>query len=198
MFGPLKKLLDDFFGALKDYANHRPMWLLGAVTAIAIELFSVGFFQKYLGLRPCEYCVVIRFDTLVVALGGLIAFIKPSSWFIRIPGLVVSFYGAIAGLLNTLALEAIYLKSQYLPGYITVCRAGQMRFPFKLRPDKWFPFHFSPEAICGEDPVWSFLGFTMTQWLIIIFIFMLIALTLAFIAPFVNTRPKLAENTSLD
>ncbi|MDR1656572.1 MAG: disulfide bond formation protein B [Deltaproteobacteria bacterium] len=184
----IRQLIDDFFGTLKTFENHRAIWLLGAALAISLEVFSVLWFQNHLGLWPCEYCVIIRFDVLMVAAGCLLAAAWPRALPVRLAGLLVAFFGAISGLVNTLKLEVITLKSQYIPGYYSICRPGSVGFPLGLKPDKLFPLHFQALGICGENQQWYLLGLSMTQWLIVVFLVMLTCLTLTLAALFVR-RP---------
>jgi disulfide bond formation protein DsbB len=178
-----RSLLDSPLPTLSKLQESRGLWLAGAGVALFLEIFSVLYFQKYLGLLPCEYCVQIRFDVLIVCLGGLVAAASPAFKPIKYGGWLLSFIGAAVGLKNSFVLEEITVRTLHDPGYFPVCRPGKVDFIFDLKLDNWLPTHFSPDGICGEAP-WIFLDLTMSQWLIAIFPVMLISLALVLVSSF--------------
>jgi disulfide bond formation protein DsbB len=166
-----KRLLGDFWGTLADWEAHRPLWLLGAISGLAFEVFSYLYYQQHLGLRPCYYCVLIRAAMWGVALGGLLGAIWPKRLLPKLPGYIVALVSSAWGLKLSVDLEFINLG-------VAACPLGGVPFPFGLPLDGWFPAHFKPTGICGVDGKWSFLDFSMTQLLIMIFIVYIIGLVL--------------------
>ena len=177
----LRSLLDQPFPTLGRLQEGRGLWLAGAFFALGMELFSVLYYQKHLGMLPCEYCVQIRLDILVVFLGGMIAAAAPRAFPVKIAGWLLSFGGAAVGLKNSLVLDSITVKTLFVPDYFPVCRPGKVDFIFHLRLDKWLPTHFKPDGGCGEAP-WFFLDLSMTQWLTVACSFMLASLVMVLAA----------------
>jgi disulfide bond formation protein DsbB len=174
--GPLRRLaglpdrlFDDFWGTLRVWQNGRALWLAGGLSALGLEIFSWLYFQLFLGLSPCEYCVLIRAAMIVVCLGGLIGAARPGSLFFKIPGLAAALAGSVAGLRWTLILEGINLEAVMDPEYLPVCSSGRVSFPFGIPLDRILPSHFYPGGTCGVESRWEFFGFSMTEWLLMIY-----------------------------
>jgi disulfide bond formation protein DsbB len=192
--GPIARLLNvpssvvgDFWGALATLTSGRALWILGGLSALALELFSYFYFQRFLKLRPCEYCVLIRFCMLVIFLGGLVGAIYPKSFALRIPGFIISLWGAIMGLYYSLKLESINLDALN-PEYLPVCASGAVKFPFSLPMTKFVPSHFTATGTCGEDTLWSLFGFNMTEYLFMIYIIYILGLFFMLISNWVPKR----------
>ena len=79
----------DPLGTLNHWQNFRALWLLGGLTALAMELIAYFFFQKFLAMDPCEMCVYIRFSMLVMFAGGMLVAINPRLPWLRLAGYVV-------------------------------------------------------------------------------------------------------------
>jgi disulfide bond formation protein DsbB len=181
-----KNLIDDFWGTLGDLQDQRLLWFLGGLSGLFFEVFSYLYFQKYLSLRPCEYCVLIRFCMLVIFLGGMIGTILPSSLIFKIPGLIVSMTGAVMGLRYTILLEIINIEAS-LPGFLPLCSSGRVDFPLNIPMEKYLPEHFIATGTCGEDTLWSLWDFNMSEWLIMIYVVYILGLFLMFIAHILKT-----------
>jgi disulfide bond formation protein DsbB len=172
----VKDLTDGFFPVLGRWQDRRPLWLLGGLMALGLELFSVLHFQVGLGMLPCEYCVKIRLAMAAIFLWAMAAAICPRVLVFKLIGYAGTLAAASWGLYLSAALESISLKTLHVPGWFPPCKVGAIQWPFGLRPDAWLPSHFSPQGICGEAPPWIFLGFSMTQWLILIYELMIAGL----------------------
>jgi disulfide bond formation protein DsbB len=175
---PRRDLLDSFFPTLGRWQDGRALWLAGGLFALGLEIFSVLWFQKRLGLSPCEYCVRIRLDMWLILLGGLVAAAMPRALLLKLAGWLLAFGASAAGLRSSWLLERINVRSLHVPGSLGPCRPGKADFILGLRFDAWFPLHFRPDGICGQDSLWFLWGLSMTQWLIIFFAFALGALSL--------------------
>jgi disulfide bond formation protein DsbB len=183
----LNKLLiplgQDFWSTLNRWQNQRPLWLLGGLSAFFLEIFSILFFQFFLELQPCDFCVRIRFCMITLFLGSLVALIKPSSFFLKLPAYGLCLYSAIFGLCLTIQLEIINLNQAYNTQYTPFCKPGQVVFPFKLPLYKWLPNHFSAPGVCGSaDSSWSLWGFSMSEWLMMIYTIYILGLLLMLIS----------------
>jgi disulfide bond formation protein DsbB len=174
-------LLNDFWGTLGELQDGRLLWFLGGLSGLCFELFSYYYYQRYLGLRPCMYCVLIRFTMLIIFLGGVLGTIRPSSLFFKIPGLVVSMIGAIMGLRYSIILENINIEAAF-PDFLPLCESGKVVFPLNIPMDSYFPKHFTATGHCGEDTLWSLWDFNMTEWLIMVYIVYILGLFLMFVA----------------
>jgi disulfide bond formation protein DsbB len=166
---PVMRLVNDFWGTLGDWEASRPLWLAGGLSAACFEIFSYLYFQRYLGLRPCEYCVLIRLAMVLLALGGLVGAIYPKSLIAKVPGYIIAIGASVWGLVLSVRLEFIVLESA-TPGYIPPCSSGQTSFPLGIPLDKMLPGHFHASGTCGVDGLWDFWGFTMTELLIMAYV----------------------------
>ncbi|MDR1109774.1 MAG: disulfide bond formation protein B [Deltaproteobacteria bacterium] len=172
----LNDLTDGFFPTLGRWQDRRPLWILGGLWALGLELFSVLYFQEHLGMLPCEYCVKVRLAMVAIFLGAMVAAICPRLLAAKVVGYASTLSAASWGLHMSAALEAINLKALHTPGWFPPCKAGRIDWPLGLRVDAWFPRHFGPQGICGEDSQWFFLGFSMTQWLVLVYTVMIAGL----------------------
>jgi disulfide bond formation protein DsbB len=178
---------------LGRWQDQRPLWLAGGLGALGLEIFSVLYFQSHLGLYPCEYCVQIRLAMVVIFAGAMFAAVWPKSLFFKLVGYVVSIGGAIWGLLLSARLESINVHALFTPNWFTPCRVAKVTWPLGLKLDQWWPKHFRPDGICGEDSQWFFLGFSMTQWLILTYLVILAGLFLMFASFLLQSGKKSAR-----
>ena len=176
----VRELRGDFWGTLAAWQDQRPLWLLGGLTALGLEIFSWAWFQNYLGLRPCELCVYIRFSMVAICLGAALAALKPDHPWLKLGGYVISIWGMLRGLRWNIALELDYLKAAENPWSI-ICSPAEVRYPFDLPLHQWLPGHFEPTAGCGED-AWSLFGLNMAEWLFLVYGVFLLGITLMLIS----------------
>ncbi|EIJ71904.1 disulfide bond formation protein DsbB [Pasteurella bettyae] len=147
----------------KDLSTSRGGWLLLAFSAIALELTAL-YFQYGMELQPCVMCVYERVALFGLFFAGIIGFIYPRSWFFRFLGLFIGLGSSVKGLLISLK----HVDYQLNPAPWNQC-SYLPEFPQTLPLDKWFPFLFSPSGSCSEI-TWSFLGLSMAQWIVVIFV----------------------------
>ncbi len=160
--------LENFWGTWCRWQNRRPLWLLIGFCGLGLELFSWAFFQSFLGLKPCELCVYIRFSMLVIFLGGIVGALNPRFFINKLIGYGLLFWGIIQGLKWDISLAIENIKARD-PDNISLCSQTVVNFPLGLPLDRWFPAHFFPQEICGKDSGWSFLGLDMAQWLFFVY-----------------------------
>ena len=84
---------------LRTLATKRTPWILVAGFAVFLVVFAHAVFQKWLFMEPCEQCVYIRFAFILVALGALIIALNPRALWLTVPGIALSLYGAMYGLI---------------------------------------------------------------------------------------------------
>lgn len=163
----LSNLKKDYWGTLANWQDHRPIWLLGGGSALALEIFSWAYFQNFLGLSPCEMCVYIRFSMAAIFVGAMIAAIKPNKPLFKAIGYAIVIWGMVKGLRWDIALELDYLKALDDP-FSVPCSLATASYPFGLPLAQWLPGHFAPAAMCGEDG-WSLFGLNMAEWLFFVY-----------------------------
>lgn len=176
----LKGLKNDFWGTLAGLQSRRGIWLFFAGTALFMELFSWAFFQTFLGLEPCELCVYIRFSMLAICLGALVAAVLPDSALFRLAGYALTAWWTVQGFLWSKRLDHENFMAAD-PDWISGC-AGIPSFPFGLPLHEWLPSHFMPLAICGEDSAWTLFGFSMPEWLFLVYGCFALAILLMLVA----------------
>lgn len=156
--------------AIAKWQDQRSLWIMGGLVALTLELVAVYYFQEYLGQRPCEMCVYIRFAMIAIAIFSFIAAINPKNIIVKLIGYIGSFWAMIKGFLWSLNLEVITLdrlRPDYNP-FTSSCSINEAFFPLGLPMHKWFPSHFMQTGICGEDS-WRLWGLNMAEFMMIIF-----------------------------
>lgn len=139
-------------------------WLLLAASALAFELAAV-YFQYGMGLEPCVMCVYQRVAVLGILVAALPALVMPQNPLARL----LSFSGwgisAIWGL--RIAVEHSQMQDPANFLMLLSCEAIP-NFPDWLMLHELVPALFEPRGMCGEID-WSFLGYSMPNWMAIIF-----------------------------
>jgi len=176
-----KKLFKDFWGTFARWQDQRAIWLLGGGIALFLEIFSWAFFQKFLRLNPCELCVYIRFSMVGIFIGAMVGAINPRHIVFKLTGYFIVFWWIIQGLIWDVRLEIENIRAAD-PTWFSLCKPSAAEFPFGLKLDQWFPSHFRPEAICGEDSAWSIFGLNMSEWLFFIYGGFILVVSLMFIS----------------
>ena len=152
-----------------------------ALTALAFELVAL-FFQHVMGLKPCVMCIYERCALFGVMGAGIVGAIAPKSLPLRWAAIVIWLYSAYKGL----ALSIEHTNIQLHPNPFVTCDFAA-RFPTWLPLDKWLPSVFVASGDCAERS-WTFLSWSMPQWMILIFAAYLLVGALVLIAqPF---KPK--------
>lgn len=168
--------------AVARWQDQRWLWILGGLVALILEVIAVYYFQEYLGQRPCEMCVYIRFAMTAIIIFAMIAAIFPKNIIFKLIGYVGCFWAMIRGFLWSLNLEMITLdrlRPDYNP-FTSNCSINEAFFPFGLPMHRWFPQHYMQTGICGED-TWSLWGLNMAEYMLIIFSIFILVLSIMFI-----------------
>jgi disulfide bond formation protein DsbB len=161
--------------------DSRFPWLLIVFGALVLEGAAL-YFQYGLKLDPCVMCVYQRAALFGVAAGGLIGALAPRITALRLLGYAV--FGAAAAVGLDLALEHVAIQS----GASMNC-AFLADFPSWARLDEWLPALFMPTGSCDEVD-WHFLGYSMPQWMVVVFGGYLVALAYAVAREFVRLRRR--------
>ncbi|MBK1973601.1 protein-disulfide oxidoreductase DsbI [Campylobacter sp. TTU-622] len=142
----------NFLEKICKWQDTRMPWAIIIFITIALVFIAHFLFQKYLFMEPCEQCVYIRFDMLVIALGAIIVFISPKSDIAKIFGYTFGFYGIWLGIEHCLLLnhihEAVHSGNPFTG--TSGCREIPI-YPFNLHLYEWLPQWFLPSGECGID-----------------------------------------------
>jgi disulfide bond formation protein DsbB len=150
------------FNYLNQAATKRGAWLLLLGVAITFELTAL-FFQYNMEFAPCVLCIYQRTAMLGIAVAGLVGAIAPAQFSLRLAGYLIWGYSAIKGLM--LAIEHVGIQTNPSP-FFTCDFAPD--FPQWLKLDQLIPFFFQATGDCA-DISWVFAGYSMSQWMIVIF-----------------------------
>jgi disulfide bond formation protein DsbB len=147
---------------IRTLTKQRLAWALLFLTAIFLELCAL-FFQHVMDLQPCVMCIYERMAVLGIAAAGLIGMIQPNWLLCRWLGMAVWIYSAVNGL--QLALQ--HTNLQLHPSPFNTCPLFPT-FWGNMPLDHWLPWMFKASGDCSEIQ-WSFLSWSMPQWLIVAF-----------------------------
>jgi len=157
---------------LSKITTSQKPWLLLAISALGLEL-SALFFQYVLDLAPCIMCVYQRLAILAIITAGAIGTLGHQNIFARAIAYVMWGTGAIWGLI--IALE--HVEMQENSGSLFFSCEFIPNFPTWAPLHEWIPFLFEATGDCGEIS-WQFFGFSMPQWMIVVYALYAIAFTL--------------------
>lgn len=149
--------------SLAQASRSRHSWLLLLVSALTFEAIAL-YFQYGMGLEPCIMCIYQRNAVFGIALAALIGTSAPAEMPLRLLAITVWGVSAIWGLL--IAIEHVDIQSAANP-FFTSCEIVP-NFPGWLPLHEWIPGIFAATGDCGNID-WSFLGWSMPQWMIVIF-----------------------------
>ena len=166
---------------LRALTQKRAPWLLLLLSVLALEGCAL-FFEHVMGLHPCVMCIYERIALLGVLSAGLLGMVAPQRWYLRWSALLLWGYSAFRGL--QLALQ--HVDYQMNPSPFNVC-SPYANFPSWAPLDHWIPWLFFPDGDCSEIS-WQFLGFSMPQWLVVIFAAYLLVFVVVAIGNLVKGR----------
>ncbi|MCX2682956.1 disulfide bond formation protein B [Campylobacter sp. MIT 21-1685] len=126
-------------------------WLFLFLFPFFLVLFAHYFFQNFLFMKPCEQCVLIRFDMLLVSFGAVLALIN-RNFFIQSIAFLFCFFGIYNGLTHSFILQKIYTSLQDENPFNATSNCNIfVHYPFNLPLERWFPDWFMPTGECGND-----------------------------------------------
>ncbi len=167
------KILELQLKNLIAFSQTRLAWLILALGALALEGCAL-FFQYVMHLDPCVMCVYQRLAMFGLLAAGLIGLANPKSRMLRTFGVVVWGLSASWGL--KIAIELVQIERN--PSPFATC-SFLPEFPSWMPLHEWLPSIFQPTGLCGEIQ-WRFLGVSMAEWMIVVFIMFLAAFALFF------------------
>jgi len=168
---------------LNTFSKNRTSWLLLLLFIIFFEACAL-FFQHAMKLGPCVMCIYERVAMMGIGFAAIVGLIAPQNAIFRWAGLAGWGYSAFIGL--QLANE--HVGYQFNPSPFATCDLF-VQFPSWAPLNQWAPWMFEAYGDCSQV-VWSFLGQSMPQWLVVIFAANLIALALIVIAQFFGKKIK--------
>ena len=155
-------------------------WFVLLASALGLEVAALGF-QYLMHLEPCVLCVYERLAVGGILLAGLIGMMAPHRRLLRVSAYLVWAASAIWGL--TLALKHVGIQF----GATDLSCDFFANFPAWFKLDEWLPAVFAPTGLCDEIQ-WQFLGFTMPQWMLVVYSGYLLLLLLVLIGEFARPR----------
>ena len=162
---------------LANLSTSRQAWLLLALSGVALEAAALVF-QYGLGLQPCVMCIYIRLAVLGLVLAGLVGAIAPARPAVALLGFAVWAVAAMEGLRLSRELVAIQAAGPYS---LEATCSFLPDFPEWLPLHEWLPEFFMPTGSC-TDETWSWLGFSMAQWMVGIFAAYLLVLAVVLVS----------------
>ena len=166
---------------LKNLSITRTGWLLLLVSALTFEGCAL-YFQYGMDLQPCVMCIYERVALFGIAFAGLLGALMPSALIIRLLAIAIGLFSAIKGLM----IAVKHVDYQLNPAPWNQCPVVP-DFPQTLPLDQWFPAFFHPTGLCSEI-TWSFLGFSMAQWIVVMFAIYALLLGLTLISQFKRVK----------
>ena len=148
---------------LSDLTTHAKPWLLLALSALGLELCAL-FFQYVMNLAPCIMCVYQRVAILAIIFAGFIGFLGCKFLVARVITYGLWATGAIWGLF--IALEHVEMQAN--SGSLFFSCDFIPNFPTWAPLHEWIPALFEATGDCGEIS-WQFLGYSMPQWMVVVY-----------------------------
>ena len=147
---------------LNNFVLNPLSWWALALSALGLE-FSALYFQYVMELEPCIMCIYQRVAILAILFAGVIGALANTYLVARLIGFTLWAVGSIWGL--QIALE--HVDIQQADSFFYTCDIIP-NFPSWLPLDEWLPSIFAATGDCGEI-AWSFLGYSMPQWMIVVY-----------------------------
>lgn len=150
--------------AISTWPAKRWPWLLVATSAMVLESIAL-YFQYGMGLEPCIMCIYQRVAVFGILISALPAISLPQNTIARLISITGILVACIWGLL--IALEHVAMQN---PDNFLLALSCDIypNFPDWLQLHTLIPSIFEPRGTCG-DIDWSLLGYSMPQWMILIF-----------------------------
>lgn len=167
---------------LKQYSCQRKAWLLLSFTALALELAAL-WFQHVMLLQPCVLCIYQRNAVFGILGAGLVGSVLAKTP-LRFIAILIWLYSAGKGVLLSQQHTMMLLH----PSPFSRCDLF-VRFPDWLPLDKWLPQVFAASGDCTQRQ-WEWLGLTMPQWLLGIFVAYFLLGLLVLLVQFLPAKSK--------
>lgn len=167
---------------LSDLTINSKPWLLLALSALGLELCAL-YFQYVMDLAPCIMCVYQRAAICSIIVAGFIGFAGYKYFLTRALAYALWAIGAIWGLI--IAIEHVEIQSN--SGSLFFSCDFIPNFPTWAPLHEWIPFLFEATGDCGEIS-WQFLGYSMPQWMVVVYGVYTLAFTIIVINRLIHTK----------
>ena len=167
---------------LSDFSTNNKAWLFLALTALSFEIIAL-IFQYALDLKPCIMCIYQRVAIWAIFFAGLIGYFANANIIARLTAFALWGTGAIWGLL--IALEHVEMQTSAM-SFLFSCEFIP-NFPSWAPLHEWIPALFAATGDCG-DIEWAFLGYSMPQWMIVIYAAYTLVFALIFLARLLHKK----------
>lgn len=161
---------------LSDLTTKPMAWLLLALSALGLEICAL-FFQYVMDLAPCIMCVYQRVAIFAIMLAGFIGYFGCKLLIARVIAYALWATGAIWGLL--IAVEHVEIQAN--SGSLFFSCDIVPNFPTWAPLHEWIPSIFEATGDCGEIN-WQFIGYSMPQWMIVVYGTYVTSFTLVFLS----------------
>ncbi len=154
----------------------RTIYIFGFLTSIGLIAYAL-YLQHVEYLDPCPLCIFQRIVFLALGAVCLVAAVhNPHDWGARV-------YPAIGSLLSIagVGLAARHVWIQHFP-QTAECGAGLDYMLEQFPINKVFSLVLQGSGECG-DVLWSFLGLSIPEWTLLIFIMFLAVSVWCFLRP---------------
>jgi len=159
---------------------------LGLVLGLSSLAFAILFLQLYVGLPPCNLCIMDRLVVMGLCVVFALALIQNPFTLGR------KIYAALAAILSItgIGISARHIWLQHsADGQIPECGAG-LAYMFKNMPlRKFFDTIFAGTGDCS-DIQGQFLGLSIPEWTLILFVIFLLLSVIMF---FTTARKQLTN-----
>jgi disulfide bond formation protein DsbB len=167
---------------LSNLSTSARAWLLLALSALSLELCAL-FFQYAMDLKPCIMCVYQRLAIIAIIFAGIIGYFGHKFILARLVAYGLWGTGAIWGAI--IALEHVEMQSASSSLFFS-CDLFP-NFPTWAPLHEWMPWLFEVTGDCG-DISWQFLGYSMPQWMVVVYGFYALAFALVFVSRLIVTK----------
>lgn len=148
---------------LEKILYSRYSWI--ALMLACLSFIMVGlYFQEVKKLAPCFLCINQRMALIVIMFGGLIGSIKPKNKKIIGTGFFFWILGGIYGI--SAAIYQVYLQKNPTPDFSC---GPDMDYLIEIKGRiEAFRILLDSPGNCS-DVSWVFLGFSIAEWMVLIF-----------------------------
>jgi len=141
--------------------------IFGFLTLFSIFLIAAAYyFQHVVGLKPCFLCIVQRIAVIFIGLSSFVLYLSEIKFnFSKYLAYPIYIGASVLGLFS--AIRQMYM--QRFPDPYVSCGSGYEYILENNSIAKSIPQLFMATGNCSEVD-WSFIGLSMAEWMIPIFI----------------------------
>ncbi|MDN4504353.1 disulfide bond formation protein DsbB [Alteromonadaceae bacterium BrNp21-10] len=164
------------FKHIASWPEHPGAWKLLALSALALEVTAL-YFQYVMDLAPCIMCVYQRTAILGILVSAIFGIFVSQHGLLRFIAMLGWGVSAVWGLL--IAYEHVDIQTS-VNSFFANCEIVP-NFPAWMPLHEWLPQVFAATGDCG-DIEWRFMSMSMPQWMMVIFGFYTVLVTVVFLS----------------